>query len=287
MNYGGRAEIADAAAAMAADAVAGRLRPDKMDNEVLARYLDEPSLPDVDLFIRSSGERRLSNFLIWQSAYADSYSWTRCFPTSTGGTSGKRGRSTPAGTAGTEGRCPIPCRYLVAWMIATTGTARRPQPRAVAARDGPPWATTAPPASRETRRRGSARRRPATRAPPARQPVARPRPPGEATPAAGAATPVPSRLTAQSGGVTRSRPGCRASHRAATAGPCPAAASPARGLPAAKSRRSSFQPVPLAVSGSQFPSNIRAARTSPARGARFSCHDADARRASVLSAAST
>ena len=80
VNYGGRSEIADAAAAMAADAVAGRLRPDKIDEKVLARYLDEPSLPDVDLFIRSSGEQRLSNFLIWQSAYAELVFLDTLFP---------------------------------------------------------------------------------------------------------------------------------------------------------------------------------------------------------------
>ena len=80
MNYGGRAEIADAAAAMAADAVAGRLRPDRINEKVLARYLDEPSLPDVDLFIRSSGEQRLSNFLIWQSAYAELVFLDTLFP---------------------------------------------------------------------------------------------------------------------------------------------------------------------------------------------------------------
>jgi undecaprenyl diphosphate synthase len=80
VNYGGRAEIADAAAAMAADAVAGRLRPERIDEKVLARYLDEPSLPDVDLFIRSSGEQRLSNFLIWQSAYAELVFLDTLFP---------------------------------------------------------------------------------------------------------------------------------------------------------------------------------------------------------------
>src|SRR6266567_114155 len=71
VNYGGRAEIADAAAAIAADAVAGKIRPDKVDEKVFARYLDEPSIPEVDLFVRSSGEQRLSNFLLWQSAYAE------------------------------------------------------------------------------------------------------------------------------------------------------------------------------------------------------------------------
>jgi len=71
VNYGGRAEIADAAAAIAADAVAGKIRPDKIDEKMFARYLDEPSIPEVDLFVRSSGEQRLSNFLLWQSAYAE------------------------------------------------------------------------------------------------------------------------------------------------------------------------------------------------------------------------
>jgi undecaprenyl diphosphate synthase len=71
VNYGGRAEIADAAAALSRDVVAGRVNPDKVTDRVLARYLDEPSMPDVDLFVRSSGEQRISNFLLWQSAYAE------------------------------------------------------------------------------------------------------------------------------------------------------------------------------------------------------------------------
>ena len=71
VNYGGRAEITDAAAAIAADVAAGKLRPDKITEKVFARYLDEPGMPDVDLFVRSSGEQRLSNFLLWQSAYAE------------------------------------------------------------------------------------------------------------------------------------------------------------------------------------------------------------------------
>jgi len=71
VNYGGRAEIADAAAAMAREAVAGRLDPARIDERMLARYLDEPELPDVDLFVRSSGEQRISNFMLWQSAYAE------------------------------------------------------------------------------------------------------------------------------------------------------------------------------------------------------------------------
>ncbi|OIQ76680.1 trans,polycis-polyprenyl diphosphate synthase ((2Z,6E)-farnesyl diphosphate specific) [mine drainage metagenome] len=71
VNYGGRAEIADAAKAIAREVAAGRLDPERVTEKTVARYLDEPDLPDVDLFIRSSGEQRISNFMIWQSAYAE------------------------------------------------------------------------------------------------------------------------------------------------------------------------------------------------------------------------
>jgi undecaprenyl diphosphate synthase len=71
VNYGGRAEIADAARGLARDVAAGRVDPERVDERLLARYLDEPDLPDVDLFWRSSGEQRTSNFLLWQSAYAE------------------------------------------------------------------------------------------------------------------------------------------------------------------------------------------------------------------------
>jgi undecaprenyl diphosphate synthase len=71
VNYGGRAEIADAASTIAWAAVEGRIDPDRVDERTIARYLDEPELPDVDLFIRTSGEQRISNFMLWQSAYAE------------------------------------------------------------------------------------------------------------------------------------------------------------------------------------------------------------------------
>ena len=71
VNYGGRAEIADAAAAIARDAVAGKINPNRIDERTIQRYLDEADLPDVDLFLRSSGEQRTSNFMLWQSAYAE------------------------------------------------------------------------------------------------------------------------------------------------------------------------------------------------------------------------
>ena len=71
VNYGGRAEIADAAAAMARAVQAGSLDPSKIDERMFHHFLDEPDMPDVDLFVRSSGEQRTSNFLVWQSAYAE------------------------------------------------------------------------------------------------------------------------------------------------------------------------------------------------------------------------
>ena len=71
VNYGGRAEIADAARALAIDVAHGRVNPDKITDKVFARYLDEPDMADVDLFWRTSGEQRTSNFLPWQSVYAE------------------------------------------------------------------------------------------------------------------------------------------------------------------------------------------------------------------------
>jgi undecaprenyl diphosphate synthase len=71
VNYGGRAEIADAAAALAADVAAGRLDPKKVNEKTLAKYMYHRDMPDVDLLVRPSGEQRTSNFLVWQSAYAE------------------------------------------------------------------------------------------------------------------------------------------------------------------------------------------------------------------------
>ena len=71
VNYGGRAEIADAAQALAQDVLRRRVKPEQINERVFAKYLDEPKMSDVDLFLRSSGEQRTSNFLIWQSAYAE------------------------------------------------------------------------------------------------------------------------------------------------------------------------------------------------------------------------
>jgi undecaprenyl diphosphate synthase len=70
-NYGGRAELVDAARQLAADAAAGRLRPERITAASLQARLYEPEAPDVDLLVRTSGEQRLSNFLLWEAAYAE------------------------------------------------------------------------------------------------------------------------------------------------------------------------------------------------------------------------
>lgn len=80
VNYGGRAEIVDAAREIARQAMAGKLNPEKLDETKFAQFLDEPEIPDVDLFLRSSGEQRTSNFLIWQSAYAELIFLDRLWP---------------------------------------------------------------------------------------------------------------------------------------------------------------------------------------------------------------
>jgi undecaprenyl diphosphate synthase len=71
VNYGGRAEIADAAKEIARLAAAGKINPEKVDERMLAKHLYRPDIPDVDLFIRPSGEQRTSNFMVWQAAYAE------------------------------------------------------------------------------------------------------------------------------------------------------------------------------------------------------------------------
>ena len=71
LNYGGRDEVARATKRLAQDVAAGKLNPENIDEETLPRYLDTYVLPDPDLVIRTSGEARISNFLLWQSAYAE------------------------------------------------------------------------------------------------------------------------------------------------------------------------------------------------------------------------
>jgi undecaprenyl diphosphate synthase len=73
LSYGGRREIADAARRVATDVAAGRLRLDQVNEELFASYLYRPELPAPDLLIRTSGEQRISNFLLWQLAYTELY----------------------------------------------------------------------------------------------------------------------------------------------------------------------------------------------------------------------
>jgi len=73
LSYGGRAEIVDAARAVAAAARRGGLDPDSVDERSFRRFLYAPDLPDPDLLIRTSGELRVSNFLLWQLAYTEIY----------------------------------------------------------------------------------------------------------------------------------------------------------------------------------------------------------------------
>jgi undecaprenyl diphosphate synthase len=71
INYGGRAEIVDAVKTLADRAVRGDIRPDDISEELIARHLYWPDIPDPDLLIRTAGEKRLSNFLLWETAYSE------------------------------------------------------------------------------------------------------------------------------------------------------------------------------------------------------------------------
>ena len=70
-NYGGRAEIVDATTKIAKDIAKRKIKPDQINEKLFAKYLYNPGMRDVDLFLRSSGEQRTSNFLPWQSVYAE------------------------------------------------------------------------------------------------------------------------------------------------------------------------------------------------------------------------
>ena len=73
LNYGSRDEMTRAAKRMAQDCVAGKLDPEMIDESVFESYLDTHGIPDPDLMIRTSGEQRLSNYLLWQIAYSEFY----------------------------------------------------------------------------------------------------------------------------------------------------------------------------------------------------------------------
>ena len=73
LNYGSRDEIVRGMRCMALDAAEGRLRPEEIEENTIENYLDTAGIPDPDLLIRTSGEQRLSNFLLWQLAYTEFY----------------------------------------------------------------------------------------------------------------------------------------------------------------------------------------------------------------------
>ena len=73
LNYGGRAEIVDAAKKLIKEVKAGNLDPEKLDEKSFGNFLYDPELPDPDLVIRTSGELRISNFLLWEMAYSELY----------------------------------------------------------------------------------------------------------------------------------------------------------------------------------------------------------------------
>jgi undecaprenyl diphosphate synthase len=73
MNYGGRVELLDAMKSMMPDIINGDITQDNLDDSIFERYLYTAGMPDPDLMIRTSGEKRLSNYLIWQSAYTELY----------------------------------------------------------------------------------------------------------------------------------------------------------------------------------------------------------------------
>ena len=71
--YSGRSELVEAAKRIAKDAVSGALAPDELDEDKFASYLFQVGMPDIDLVIRTSGEMRISNFLLWHMAYSEMY----------------------------------------------------------------------------------------------------------------------------------------------------------------------------------------------------------------------
>jgi undecaprenyl diphosphate synthase len=80
INYGGRAEIADAVREIASEVQAGRLAVDDIDENTIGEHLYTVGMPEPDLLIRTAGERRVSNFLLWQISYAEIWVTERCWP---------------------------------------------------------------------------------------------------------------------------------------------------------------------------------------------------------------
>jgi undecaprenyl diphosphate synthase len=80
INYGGRGELADAVNRIAREVSAGRLRADEVDEETISQHLYTAGMPDPDLLIRTAGEMRISNFLLWQISYAELWVTEKCWP---------------------------------------------------------------------------------------------------------------------------------------------------------------------------------------------------------------
>ncbi|MBL8888473.1 MAG: di-trans,poly-cis-decaprenylcistransferase [Planctomycetaceae bacterium] len=80
INYGGRQEIVDACRAISARVASGELRPDQIEEKTLAAHLYTHDLPDPDLLIRTAGEMRVSNYLLWQISYSEIWVTHRCWP---------------------------------------------------------------------------------------------------------------------------------------------------------------------------------------------------------------
>lgn len=80
LSYGGRAEIADGLKKLSRDVLRGSVQPDDIDDETLRAYLYDPTTPDPDLLIRTAGEMRISNFLLWQISYSEIYVSEKCWP---------------------------------------------------------------------------------------------------------------------------------------------------------------------------------------------------------------
>ena len=80
VNYGGRAELVDATRGIAKRVAVGEIAPADITEDLITQHLYDPQMPDVDLFLRPSGEKRTSNFLLWESAYAEMVYQDTLFP---------------------------------------------------------------------------------------------------------------------------------------------------------------------------------------------------------------
>ena len=80
INYGGRAEVVDAVRALAEKVKSGEIAPEDVNEQAISAHLYAPEIPDPDLLIRTAGELRLSNFLLWETAYSEIYVTPTCWP---------------------------------------------------------------------------------------------------------------------------------------------------------------------------------------------------------------